>query len=99
MTSLIFKDSAKQLIQYLKLDKVPSFPIDTKFDTGRRFFYLLKIINKRSGYLLSKPYLDGLTCHRPQEFRFLGGIFTGHLVLTRQDFVLKMLLKNLIHFP
>ena len=83
MGCLIYKDNIKQLIKFLKVDKVPPQPIDTSFDTGRRFFYLLKIINKRSGYQLIEPYLHGITCKREQEFRFLGGMYFGGVNLEK----------------
>ena len=81
MSSAIYKQNEKLLIKYLDVNKVNSLPVNTKYDFGRRFFYLLKILNKRCGYHLIKPYLDGLICHRPQEFRFLGGIYYNGLSL------------------
>ena len=75
MRCLIYKGDIKLLIKYLNVDKVPPKPIDTSYDLGRRFFYLLKIISYRSGYQLIEPYLQDITCKREQEFCFLGGIY------------------------
>ena len=83
MSSLISQDKINLLMKHLQVDNVPPLPIDTQFDKGRRFFYLLYILNKNMGFALVKSYLENIVCHREQEFRFLGGIYFNGLDLEK----------------
>lgn len=64
----------RYFLKFLKISKVPQIPIDTKYDTGRRFFYSLYIINRFGGKRIVSPYIENLKVSRTLEYRFLGGI-------------------------
>ena len=61
-------------LKHLEIQKVPQTPIDTSFDTGRRFFYALYIINRFGGKRFVTPYIKDIKINRSMEYRFLGGI-------------------------
>ena len=61
-------------LKYLKISKVPPTPINTRFDTGRRFFYALYIINRFGGKNFITPYIKEIQVNRPIELRYLAGI-------------------------
>ena len=74
-TVLISANSVlRYFLKFLKISKVPQTPIDTIYDTGRRFFYSLYIINRFGGERIVSTYVENLKVSRALEYRFLGGI-------------------------